>query len=343
MATQNNKGYPGASRSEKRDRRPEGYASGNSNWNTQTYKQSVRTSRTDTKVLSSSNKRSTYYYDNTPAAVKARQKKRFEERKLTWQKAVQKNLRGRRIRRSTVYVTSFILTISLLLGVVYAIFFKTTDITVEGASFYNEEDIVASSGLTPSTHLYSFSSRALGEKVSFSCPRVCETVVERTVPNKVSLTVSEEKPAYYTEIYGEVYTLSPTLRVLEKSDDLSVKEAGLGKLKLKKIASAVSGSRIGLCSERAQRYLENTVSLINSSELYGRIGSIDMTDEFSLSMTVDGLYILEFGAQDEMDIKIRLAVAVLKDQMFDGTNKAYIDLTDTSKTSVIVDNQIVID
>ena len=36
-----------------------------------------------------------------------------------------------------------------------------------------------------------------------------------------------------------------------------------------------------------------------------------MTDEFNISMTVDGLYKLEFGTQDEMDIKIRIAAAVL--------------------------------
>ena len=60
-------------------------------------------------------------------------------------------------------------------------------------------------------------------------------------------------------------------------------------------------------------------------------------------MTVDGLYKLEFGTQDEMDIKIRIAAAVLKDSMFEAGNKAYIDLTDTSKTSVIIDNQLVLD
>lgn len=343
MAVQNNKSYNGASRSGTGGKRPEGYAHGNSNWNTSSYKQSVRTSRTDTRVMNSGKKRSTYYYDNTPAAVKARQKKRYEEKKRAWQKAVNKNLRGRRIRSSTVYVTSFVLALAVILGVIYYIFFTTTNITVTGASTYTEEEVKAASGLTADTHLYSFSSKSLGEKVSFACPRISTTDVERNVPNKVTLSVSEEKPAYYTAIYGEIYLISPTLRILEKTDADSAAELGLGKLKLSKVSSAISGSKISLCSERAQRYLEKTVEIVNSSELNGRVNCIDMTDEFNISMTVDGLYKLEFGTQDEMDIKIRIAAAVLKDSMFEAGNKAYIDLTDTSKTSVIIDNQLVLD
>lgn len=343
MAVQYNNRNSGASRFEPRGKRPEGYAHGNSNWNTSSYKQSVRTSRTDTRVINSGKKRNTYYYDNTPAAVKARQKKRFEERKRAWQKAVKKNLRGRRLRSSTVYITSFILAIAVILGVIYYLFFTTSNITVTGASSYTEEEVISASGLTPKTHLYSFSSKSLSDKVSFACPRISLTEVERNIPNKVTLSVSEEKPAFYTVIYGEIYLISPTLRVLEKTDADSAQELGLGKLKLNKVSGAVSGRKLELCSERAQRYLENTVAMINSSELNGRVNCIDMTDEFNISMTVDGLYKLEFGPQEEMDIKIRIAAAVLKDPMFESGNKAYIDLTDTSKTSVIVDNQLVLD
>ncbi len=341
MATQDRQGNYGAHGS-KSDRRNNTYSSGNGNWNTNSYAESVKTSRTDTRVMNSETRRRTYYYDNTPDAVKARRKKRLDEKKKEFERSVQKAVAGRRLKSSFIYITSLIVAIAIAIGFVYYFFFTTSNITVIGDSPYSDEEIIEASELTPKTHLYSFSSKKLSEKVSFQCPRISLAEVSRTPPDKVTLSVTEEKAAFYTVIYGEVYYISPSLRVLEKTDLEEAESSGLGRLKLKKVSGAVSGSTLELCSDRAQRYLENTVSLVNESDFKGRINCIDMSDEFNLTMDVDGLFRLKLGTQDELEIKLKLASAVLKDKMFESGNKAFIDLTDTSKTSVIVDNQLVI-
>lgn len=341
MTSQNRQNNKGA-RNSGNSRQNGGYSSGNGNWNTNGYAESVRTSRTDTRVMNSETKRRTYYYDNTPDAVKARRKKRIEETRREFEKVLRKSVRGRKIKSSFVYITSMFLAIATVVGVLYYFFFTTSQITVTGESSYSDEEIISASELTPKTHLYSFSSKKLSEKVSFFCPRISFTEVSRSAPNKVTLSVVEEEAAFYTVIYGEVYYISPTLRVLEKTEMEEAEASGLGRLKLKKVSKAVSGSAIELCSDRAQRYLENTVALVNESEFKGRVNCIDMSDEFNITMDVDGLYRLKLGTQDELEVKLKLAAAVLKDKMFESGNKAYIDLTDTSKTSVIVDNQLVI-
>lgn len=340
--TVRNQGSGGVSNPRKTSHRAQGYSQGNGNWNTERYNQSVHTSRTDTHVINSDKKR-TYYYDNTPAAVNARQKKRFRQRKTAWEKAVKNNVRLRRFRNALIYGTSVIVAIAMIATATYYLFFTVSNVTITGNTYYSSEQIMASSGITEKTHLYSFSSKKLASDIIFSCPRISSVTVERSAPNSVTLSITEENPAYYTTIYGETYLLSQSLRILEKTDIETAKSEGFGKLKIKKVFSAVSGGKIVLCSSRAQKYLENTLELVNASDFKGRINSIDMTDEFNIIMTVDGLYKLEFGSQDDIDIKLRLASAVLKDSMFNSGNKAYIDLTDTTKTSVIVDNQLEID
>ena len=54
----------------------------------------------------------------------------------------------------------------------------------------------------------------------------------------------------------------------------------------------------------------------------------------------DGKYKLLFGDVNVIDTKLRLAIAVLEDELFQSDNKASVDLTDLSATSVIIDNQL---
>ena len=60
-------------------------------------------------------------------------------------------------------------------------------------------------------------------------------------------------------------------------------------------------------------------------------------------MVAEEKYKLEFGSYDDFEIKVRLAAAVLEDPYFSGGNKAEINLEDTSKTSVRINNQLVFD
>ena len=68
-----------------------------------------------------------------------------------------------------------------------------------------------------------------------------------------------------------------------------------------------------------------------------------MTDDFKTVMVALGRYKLDFGSQDDLGVKLKLAEAILEDPIFNPENKAVIDLSDTAKTSVIIDNQLELD
>ena len=75
------------------------YSRGNRNWNTQQYKDSVKTGRTETIALKSSGapkgRSAPYYYDNAPAALRERRRKSFEKKREMWRESVRKNRRRR--------------------------------------------------------------------------------------------------------------------------------------------------------------------------------------------------------------------------------------------------------
>jgi len=322
-----------------------GYASGNRNWNTDKYKESVRTEHTDTKVISKpssvSREDAPYYFDNTVTAKRERRRQNFEERRELWRQTVKKNRRRRMALRRLLSLLIVFVSVIAVSAVVYKVFFVASEITVTGDTEYSSEEIISAAGLDEKKNLFSFSSRVAGKSIKFYCPRISKTYFDRTMPNKVEIAVEEEAPVYYAEIYGDIYGVSNSLRVLDK---LTKEETeGLIKLKLQTVSRAVSGDGILLMSDRAQSFFEKVTSLLDSSPLKSRLSQIDLRNDFNIVMVAGDKYKLIFGTQDDFEIKIRLASAMLNDDVFKSGSKAVINLEDTTKTSVIIDNQLVFD
>lgn len=316
-------------------------------WNTSGYAMSVKTRRTTTRVISperASRPRQDYYYDNTPAAVHSRHKKEMQERRDRYIDSLRRNKRIQKLKRALIYTATLLIFVSVLFTFVYKQFFVVGKITVNGNLEYSAEEITEASGLTSvKTNLYSFSSSATGSKVRFYLPYISDISFHRTLPNKVEITVEEEKALFYAEIYGECYSISSSLRVLETIDADEAAAGGLIKLKLQTVSKAVSGSEIEMASERAERYLKNTVKLVTASPLLEKLDAIDLTDDFDTVMIADGKYKLDFGTQEDFSVKVRLASEILENSLFESGNKAYINLKNTAETSVIIDNQLVLD
>ena len=329
---------------QRREERVPDYSRGNRNWNTAGYKNSVRTRHTDTKVMKSpSDTRETgsYYYDNTAAAQRERRRKNFDARREMWRDTVRKSRRRHRAARKFLSFIIISAAVVALTMISYKLFFVVSAVNVDGAVSYTPREIVEAAGLDEPKNLFSFSSRVAGDSIRFYCPRISKTDFDRTIPNKVNIEVEEESARYYAEIYGDYYGISDSLRVVEK---LSEEEcAGLIKLKLQQVKYAVSGGKIALVSERAQNFLEELASRLDSSPLKEKLTQIDLRNDFNVVMVAQNKYKLLFGTQDEFDIKIRLAVAMLEDDIFKGGSKAIINLEDTTKTSVIIDNQLEFD
>ncbi len=321
------------------------YARGNRNWNTERYNKSVRTQHTDTKVMRSPSeaggKNKDYFFDNTVSAQRERRKKSFEEKRSAWRDTVRKTRRRHRAVRkflSFLIIMTAVIAMSVLS---YRLFFVVSAITVTGSESYSDEEIIGAAGLDAKTRLFSFSSREAGDSVRFYCPKISNTDFDRTIPNKVSIAVEEETPIYYTEIYGDKYGISDTLRIMYKLSDEEC--GGLIKLKLQNVKYAVSGEKIQLVSDRAQRFLEDLSVMLGKTPLKGRLNQIDLRNDFNIIMVAENKYKLVFGTQDDFEIKIRLASAMLDDDVFKSGSKAIINLEDTTKTSVIIDNQLTFD
>ena len=254
--------------------------------------------------------------------------------------------RARVIRKIRDGVISFSLIFAVLIVmcvVVYRLLFVIGDISARGNEKYSSEEIVLASGVDKGDHLYSFSSKEMGELLMLRCPEISSVDVDRTPPGTITVNVTEEKPAFYADFYGEYRLLSSSLRLLRSVTEEEARSLGCIKLKLPDILQATAGMKISFADVRNDSYIYDTCANVLGSDLSKRTGSVDLSDKFNMTMTVDSRYKIKLGDSESVETKLRIAAAVLEDEMFKKDIKATIDVTDLSETGVVVDDGLKLD
>lgn len=266
--------------------------------------------------------------------------------RLAKEEALQKAKRARKVRKVRDTIISFALIIAVfavMCVVVYRLLFKVSEINVVGSESYTAEEIIEASGIGVGDHLYSFRASILEKNVILRCPQVKSVEVNRSAPKKVTLTVSEKPCAFYADFYGEYRAMSADLRVLHSVTRDEARERGLVLLRLPAVTKAVSGSEAEYSSVRRDDYIYTITEALQNSELWGRVSAVDLTGKYDIEMVCDGKYLLTLGDSSAVESKLRIGAAVLSDEMFDGDDKAKIDLTSLSETGVVVDNRLELD
>lgn len=252
---------------------------------------------------------------------------------------------GRRKRGRGVFLFLIVFLILLLgLWIAYREFFLVKTVDAVASLHYTAEELIAAAGIPEDVRLYSFSSLDIGENIKRVCPYVLSVSIKRIVPDRVEITVTEDTAVFYSDIFGETWLLSGTLRVLEKTEEVL---DGYIRLKLPSVEKAVAGQVLLLRDPDMNKYAEEVLGAVQEAALFTRMNWVDLRDKNELVMVCDSLYLLQLGTAEETDIKLRIAETVLKDEIFKGGSRARIDLSKacsaTKETSVILDNELDLD
>ena len=99
-----------------------------------------------------------------------------------------------------------------------AIFFKITDIVVEGNNLYTDEEVVKASGLALGDNLLAVSRGTVAGRIQASLPYVEDVQVGRALPGTVTVTVRESDAVY--AVYaanGTVWLMNSSGKLLEQA------------------------------------------------------------------------------------------------------------------------------
>ena len=106
---------------------------------------------------------------------------------------------------------------------VMSVFFRVSDIQVEGNTHYTDEEIIRAIDIEEGDNLFFFDWFAALSRVFAKLPYVEEVSVERKLPNKVTITVKESQALAYIVLGDEDWTIDHSCKVLGKAteDELS--------------------------------------------------------------------------------------------------------------------------
>ncbi|MFA6947931.1 MAG: FtsQ-type POTRA domain-containing protein, partial [Eubacteriales bacterium] len=152
----------------------------------------------------------------------------------------------KKIRRAALCAAIGVICCVIFTLVCCSVFFKVAEIDIEGGTIYRDEVLREASGIKADENLLAVDEKLVENNIVMNYPYIKSVKLSRLIPTTVQLTVTEEKPHYYTQVCGEYFVLSDTLRVLQRADGIGVLRAdySLVQLKMPEISYAVVGRPI---------------------------------------------------------------------------------------------------
>ena len=243
-------------------------------------------------------------------------------------------------RRWLILAAASITILSVLMFLGYKFVFVVRSITVKGDGTYTAEQILEASGISEGVNLYSFRASTVEKNITLRCPYIGSVEVDRDIPNRMTITVTEENPMYYAVVFGEYKLLSQNLRVLGEVASKEDVPEGVIKLKLPTVSYSVAGRVIKFADEKRERSVRSVLTIAADSGIREKLTMIDLRDQFDMSMVCSGKQKLMVGSEADLEYKLKIAEKILENEMFESDSKYKIDFTVDGKTGVVPDELI---
>lgn len=245
-------------------------------------------------------------------------------------------------RRSLLAPVTFILVFA---AVVFGmgVFFRVQTIEVIGAESYSEEEVIRASGVEIGDNLFFINRIDASSRIFTKLPFVEAASIERIMPNRIIITVTESSAMAYFDYLGEKWMMTANCKLLGKGsgDQLS----GLIQVLGLKPRESVEGdeyrmeSGIMLEVDQGDRlkltYLQELLHAFQSLGMTADVASLDLENPANPMFSYLGRFTVKMGPNDNTDYKLRMLLSAV-DQM-EPELTAVIDLSEGTSVHVSPD------
>ena len=200
---------------------------------------------------------------------------------------------------------------------VMSVFFRVSDIQVRGNTHYSDAEIIRAIDIEEGDNLFFFDRFAALSRVFAKLPYIDEVTVERSLPNRVIITVSESQALAYIVLGEEKWTIDHNCKVLGKANEDEL--AGLipilgispGTLMIGETLETADGD------ERIVNYIAEVLDQLEARGLYRRVGRVDFTNPNQVEFTLDDKYTVRLGNDSSVEYKFGMLISAIS-QLLDG-------------------------
>lgn len=215
--------------------------------------------------------------------------------------------RKRRGRFRWIYKLISLVAVVAALVTACVIFFRANGIHVEGNSHYTAQDIIAASGLETGDNLVTMWEPSINQRICDQLPYVQQVSLRRTLPDQITLVVTERTVAGTIQGDGSAWLLSADGYLLETTSQVQ----GLEVTDLQAV-SPKAGQQLQV-EEASQSKARALTRLISALEEAGRLAQctkVDCSAASSLSVTY-GQHQLKFPLYGDYPYMLQLFQAAL--------------------------------
>lgn len=209
---------------------------------------------------------------------------------------------------------------------VLSVFFRVSDIRVEGNTHYTDEEIIRAIDIEEGDNLFFFDRFAALSRVFAKLPYVEEVSVERSLPNKVVITVTESQALAYIVLGEETWTIDHSCKVLGKAteeelaDLIPIEGISPGTLLIGEPLQTADGDAAIV------EYLAEVLYQMEERGLYRKVKWVDFSNKNHVDFGYDDKFTVKLGDAAFMEHKFGMLVSTLS-QLLEG-DVGIIDISD---------------
>ncbi|MCL2151374.1 MAG: FtsQ-type POTRA domain-containing protein [Oscillospiraceae bacterium] len=202
----------------------------------------------------------------------------------------------RRISRSTVlYLPASVLAIGFLTVFGLSVFTRIMEINVTGISMYSREEIIESSGISPSDNLLFFDMDAALEKIQAEMPFVRDVKIKREPPSAILIEVTESTALAAFTYQGGVLIVDSDCKVLKKADSLPEGLIEITGLSTPVDPAEGSPLKAEMGNENQLQYLKDVLSAIEKEGMQNDISYLDVANTSNINFGYLGRFRVILG------------------------------------------------
>ena len=204
-------------------------------------------------------------------------------------------------------LTMFLIVAVFLFGI--AIFFKVTEIQVQGNNLYTAEEVAAASGVELGDNLITLNKAMAAGKIRAVLPYVENVRISRVLPGTVVLEIQETDAAYLVSSDdGTSWLMNGSGKMLERA---STSAADYPRLTGVTAQAPESGSQI-VCEETENLAAAKLVmEQLENTDFISQIAEINVEKPYDIFVWYGTQYQIRLGSIDEMAYKIQYLTSVL--------------------------------
>lgn len=239
------------------------------------------------------------------------------------------NARQRKLKRRRVsYLLLTFLIISSFLYLCYRYLFLVVTVEYVGNSYYSSEELSSVLGVSEGHRLFSYSKSEKEQLLLDSFPFLETCEIKRTVPDKITVTVTERKPIMFTFVSDKYVVFDKEMFVVEIT-----KEKPLGLLEVRfensLLQKCVLGEEILFEDVKNGVGLYRVYSALSSSPVMEKTEYITVKSRFDYYIQYGNSFNVYLGDSTECSAKLLFLCGIIDE--LPSESKGTIDVSNPSE------------